>query len=378
MSNYPKMTLSGIAQTMQINLMREVPQTMMILGQSGVGKTQWFRFELPKLVADAKGVAVDKVAIILTQPSSRDATEFSGVAIPSKNDEGHLVTRFSLPNLIEQIEAEKAKGAEWVIVVLDELSGAADDVMKAVAPILDVKQKQLGEFPLPDKTLVVATGNRSKDKAGSRRLLAHLPTRMKTVELMFSRLDWIEWARNNQVNELIVGAAESNENFFADGTPTEDGPYSTPRGAVEAAEDLDMFMRSTSDWDGHLPTWMVDTLAMNLGIGAANMVAEHSRLVAHDVPDPLDILTSPETANVPDNTGMQLLAFNRALGSLTRFSDDAANNLFTYVTRMMPENMIVSGVELAKTAAQKGLTLNSAEAQQFMIKYSDLIGLVAK
>ena len=70
MSNYPKMTLSGIAQTMQINLMREVPQTMMILGQSGVGKTQWFRFELPKLVAEAKGVAIDKVAIILTQPSS--------------------------------------------------------------------------------------------------------------------------------------------------------------------------------------------------------------------------------------------------------------------------------------------------------------------
>ena len=54
MSTYPQMTLSGIAQTMQINLMREVPQTMMILGQSGVGKTQWFRFELPKLVADAK------------------------------------------------------------------------------------------------------------------------------------------------------------------------------------------------------------------------------------------------------------------------------------------------------------------------------------
>ena len=188
MSTYPQMTLSGIAQTMQINLMREVPQTMMILGQSGVGKTQWFRFELPKLVAKAKGVAIDKVAVILTQPSSRDATEFAGVGIPSKNDEGQLVTRFSLPNLIEQIEFEKASGAEYVIVVLDELSGAADDVMKAVAPILDVKQKQLGEFPLPDKTLVVATGNRSKDKAGSRRLLAHLPTRMKTVELMFGRL----------------------------------------------------------------------------------------------------------------------------------------------------------------------------------------------
>ena len=105
MSNYPKMTLSGIAQTMQINLMREVPQTMMILGQSGVGKTQWFRFVLPKLVAEAKGVAVDKVAVILTQPSSRDATEFAGVGIPSKNNEGQLVTRFSLPNLIERIES---------------------------------------------------------------------------------------------------------------------------------------------------------------------------------------------------------------------------------------------------------------------------------
>ena len=136
-----------------------------------------------------------------------------------------------------------------------------------------------------------------------------------------------------------------------------------------------MFMQSTSDWDGTLPPWMVDTLAMNLGIGAANMVAEYARLVAHDVPDPLDILTSPETANVPDNTGMQLLAFNRAMGSLTRFSDDAANNLFAYIMRMMPELQISAGATLAKTAAQKGLTLNSALAQQFMIKYKDLLGL---
>ena len=120
---------------------------------------------------------------------------------------------------------------------------------------------------------------------------------------------------------------------------------------------------------------MVDTLAMNLGKGAANMVAEYARLVAHDVPDPVDILASPETANVPDNTGMQLLAFNRALGSLTRFSDDAANNLFAYIMRMMPELQISAGATLAKTAAQKGLTLNSALAQQFMIKYKDLLGL---
>ena len=80
------------------------PASTVLLGAAGSGKTQWWLNSFPQIVAEARGLAIDEVGVVLTQPSIRDSQEYVGVGIPQREGD-ELVTRWSVPNLVSEIKA---------------------------------------------------------------------------------------------------------------------------------------------------------------------------------------------------------------------------------------------------------------------------------
>ena len=369
-----EMNFTQIAAYQAMNQQLHIPMAQIVLGPPGTAKTAWFKNTFPGIIAKARGIDESDIAVIVSRPAIRDAVEFVGVGIPQKDEDGNLVTRFSLPNLLEQINIA-LKTSKAVLVILDELSGADDDIQKALADSLDAETRTLAEHPLPENVIIVATGNRSKDKAGSRRLLSHVIGRVAITELISETSIWVDYSRKRDTNELVVSTAECHSDFF-EGVPVDGGQHNTWRQATNAANLIDIHAVNEPEWDGLISTELELFMAQMIGLRAAAMVASHARDIAYELPTPEQVYTNPETCKVPDQTGHQLLTVNRAIANMGAQNDsEAANQLFAFVLRCRPDLQITLGVKICQATTNAGLTLSHPGADKFIAINSDLLGL---
>ena len=374
MTNVLEMNFKQIESYQALNQQLPIPMVQVVLGAPGSGKTAHAKSVLPRIIATARGINESDVAVIVSRPSLRDSVEFTGVGIPQKDEDGQLVTRFSLPNLLEQINTA-LKTFKVALVILDELSSADDDIQKALADCLDPETRTLAEQPLPANVVFHATGNRSKDKAGSRRLLSHCINRVAVTELVSETSIWIDYSRKQGVNELIVSTAECHPDFF-EGVPIDGGSHNTWRQATNAANLIDVHAANQPAWDGLISSDLEMFMAQMVGKKAAAMVASHARDIAFELPTPEQVFTNPMTCKVPDQTGHQLLTVNRAIANLASQNDsEAANQLFVYIARCRPDLQITLAVKICKATTNAGLTLSHPSANQFIALNSDLLGL---
>ena len=193
-------------------------------------------------------------------------------------------------------------------------------------------------------------------------------------ELDFNFPDWKRWAVDHDVNPLVIDCAEMwlYDGFFADAVPAEDGAFCTPRSLVRASDHLNAFMDSTGYDGGPLPQYMDLLLESNIGRESARRLSQYIAQ-ADEVPTFRDIMDSPEGAKVPDNTGYQLLAGNRAIsGCLTAEQGEKA---LQYIVRLRPDLQVGLGCKLLHTSAKNNWTLTTALAGQFISKFTDLIPL---
>ena len=373
--NFEPSTWKQIEFNTRMNLATE-GQTMsqVILGPSGSGKSHWCKFTLPHIVADVKQCDVDDVAVVFSQPSVKDSQEYVGLGLPQKRDDGRIATRFSIPQLLEEIEAALDSGSKWVIVILDELAACNDDMQKTLAPMLDKGDRRLGDFQIPDNVIPVATGNRVKDRAGSKNLLQHLVNRCDLIELVIDHSEFIQHHKDNGGHPLVIACAEANTDWFEE-SPAEYRSFCTYRSATAVSDLLFAFEKLNPEWDGLITRELQTSISYKIGVKAASVLQVVSRDVLHDIPSAEDIMQFPDRANVPNNTGYQMFAVNRAIANLTERDSEAANNVFTYIARCRPDLQISLGVKLCKAATRKGLSLSSDIANSFMIKHHDLLSL---
>jgi len=347
-------------------------QPLGLIGAVGIAKTQWLKTRFVELYADHHGLSVDKVTLISERVANRDSAELAGVALPTKDASGNLFTQFTIPPLLTRINAELEAGAHRVIVLFDELLQAPADVQKVLADVLDPDERSIAGWPLPDQVDFVFTGNRTKDKSGATRMLSHLLNRCMVFELAFDINSWAGWARDNGVNPLLIDCAVSHTDFFDDSVPTEDGPFCTPRSLVNASRSLSAFMESDSFDGGFIPSYIEKLLSAKIGTRAASLVCEFVRL-ADKVPQGSDIINDPHGANVPDETGFQLLAGNRAIASC--YNAETGEAALEYIVRLRADIQVSLGTKLLYQSSQRGWALNSDTSVAFNAKYSDLLPL---
>ena len=110
---------------------------------------------------------------------------------------------------------------------LDELNACSLEVQKAFYSL--ILERRIGEYHLPDGSIVVGAGNRMQDNAITRQLPSALINRMVHVELRPSSRVWLEWAAENGIHPYVYDyLCARPDHLWSQPTKTEE-PFSSPR-----------------------------------------------------------------------------------------------------------------------------------------------------
>jgi hypothetical protein len=355
----------------------EPPVFCVLSGRAGQGKTYLMTHGLRQCWADANGVSIDDVGLLIYRCADREAAEFAGLMMPAKNPEtGELETVAIKPDLIRKLDALRAQGFKYIVLVLDEVLQASQDVQKTLSSVLDSSENTLGGHSLGEGIYAAGTGNRQADRSAARPALGMLRNRIANFEL--------EGYNANTVNQWITKYAEPKgllrpiidvaklhaaDGFFDD-LPPVDGSYCSFRSLTRASALISSYIKRTGDMK--IGKVMQELVASIIGTNAAKVLADHFDCTG-EVPTAAEILANAEMALLPSDTGYQLLAGTLALEIAT--DSVAADAAITYITRLRGDLQVQLGVRLLSKSEKLGFILISPVATQFIQRHPDLIAL---
>jgi MoxR-like ATPase len=189
-----------------------------IWGPPGIGKSA--------LVRDFAGdVGLPCVSLLGSQLAPEDI-----IGVPQIVDGK---SRFCPPTMIARDEP--------YCLFLDELNACSQEVQKAFYSL--ILDRRIGEYQLPKGSIVIGAGNRSEDMAITRPMSSALINRMAHVQLRASARDWLDWAGNAGVHELVISYISNRSDHLWSKPPKHEEPFSTPR----AWDMLSQAIKSFSD-----------------------------------------------------------------------------------------------------------------------------------
>ena len=150
-----------------------------IWGPPGIGKSSLVE-------AFAASVGMPCVSMLGSQLAPEDI-----IGVP-RIDDG--VSRFCPPAQIARTEP--------YCLFLDELNACSQEVQKAFYSLIN--ERRVGDYALPDGSIVIGAGNRAQDAAIVKPLSSALVNRMLHVQLRASVHDWLAWAGQASIHPLIV------------------------------------------------------------------------------------------------------------------------------------------------------------------------------
>lgn len=110
---------------------------------------------------------------------------------------------------------------------LDELNACSLEVQKAFYSL--ILERRIGEYHLPDGSIVIGAGNRMQDNAITRQLPSALINRMVHVELRPSSRVWLEWATENGIHPYVYDYLCARPDHLWSQPPKTEEPFSSPR-----------------------------------------------------------------------------------------------------------------------------------------------------
>lgn len=175
-----------------------------IWGQPGSGKSA--------LVAEfAESVGLECVSLLGSQLAPEDL-----IGVPQVADG---VSRFCPP-------AQVARSEPYCLF-LDELNACTHEVQKAFYSL--IHERRIGDYHLPDGSVVIGAGNRQQDSAIVKPMSSALLNRMLHVHLRVSSDDWLAWARSAALHPLVIEYVETRPDHLCAKPPKHEEPFSTPR-----------------------------------------------------------------------------------------------------------------------------------------------------
>ena len=128
-------------------------------------------------------------------------------------------SRFCPPTLIARDEP--------FCLFLDELNACSQEVQKAFYSLIN--DRRLGEFELPEGSIVIGAGNRAEDAAIVRPLSSALINRMAHVSMRADTGKWLSWAANHNIHPVILEYIKVRPDHLWSKPPKHEEPFSTPR-----------------------------------------------------------------------------------------------------------------------------------------------------
>ena len=110
---------------------------------------------------------------------------------------------------------------------LDELNACSQEVQKAFYSL--IHDRRIGEYNLPEGSIIVGAGNRAQDNAIVKPMSSALINRMFHVELVASHREWLKWAGENGIHPYVIEYIGLRPDHLWRQPPKTEEPFSTPR-----------------------------------------------------------------------------------------------------------------------------------------------------
>ncbi|SIH36762.1 ATPase [Mycobacteroides abscessus subsp. abscessus] len=192
------------AQLPEMLLNVAVVRPVFLWGAPGIGKSSLVR----KFAAELN---LDCVTMIGTQLAPEDL-----IGVP-QIEEGR--SRFCPPASIARTEP--------YCLFLDELNAASADVQKAFYSL--ILDRRIGEYELPEGSIVIGAGNRASDNALARPMASALANRLVHVHLRADAEDWLKWAAEADIHPWVLEYLVARPDHLWSPAPKVEASFSTPR-----------------------------------------------------------------------------------------------------------------------------------------------------
>ncbi|MEJ2150995.1 MAG: MoxR family ATPase [Chloroflexota bacterium] len=110
---------------------------------------------------------------------------------------------------------------------LDELNACSHEVQKAFYSL--IHERRIGDYYLPEGSIIIGAGNRAQDSAIVRPMSSALINRMIHVHLQASHRDWMEWAYGAGIHPLVIDYIRNRPDHLWMQPPKHEEPFSSPR-----------------------------------------------------------------------------------------------------------------------------------------------------
>lgn len=191
-------------QLMDVLLNVATVRPVFIWGAPGIGKSAIVR----QFAAD---VGLECVSLLGSQLAPEDI-----IGVPQIVEERSI---FCPPRIIAREEP--------YCLFLDELNACSPEVQKAFYSL--ILERRIGEYRLPEGSIVIGAGNRAQDNAITRPMSSALVNRMFHVELAANSRVWLEWAAQNGIHRFVYDYICSRPDHLWAQPPKTEEPSSTPR-----------------------------------------------------------------------------------------------------------------------------------------------------
>jgi len=132
------------------------------------------------------------------------------------------------------------------VLFLDELNASSHEIQKAFYSL--ILEKRIGEYRLPEGTVVIGAGNRAKDAAIVKPMPSALINRMVHVQLRADHREWLHWAINiGGIHPWVVEYIQLRPDHLWNEPPKHEEAFSTPRSWHMLSDALHSFGEDVSD-----------------------------------------------------------------------------------------------------------------------------------
>lgn len=205
-----------------------------------------------------------------------------------------------------------------VILNFDDASQMREDLQKVVANI--IQERELHGMKLLDTVMVLASGNRQSDRAGSGRILTHLGNRVTFVDFESHLDDWTAWALENGIRPEVVSFLRFRPNLLNDFDPNRK-TNPTQRSWSEGVSPILGVVSPDAEYE---------CIKGAVSEGAAAEFTGFLRIF-RKLPNPDTVLMNPDKADVPTDPAT---CYALAGALATRATEGNMERFVKYITRM--------------------------------------------
>lgn len=289
-------------------------RTPLFRGAPGIGKTSFVKSAYEKLrevYPEFKYVEINP-----TMP----ADEVGGIPDLIRKEGEPTTTDYALPAWFPRDPDSRG------ILCLDDMA-QGDKMMQTTLANL-IQAKNLRTHPLPKGWMIVGTGNRAEDNAGSNKLLTHLGDRLTMFTIEADPQAWIDdFAIPNGVDERVISFIKQYPDKLNQfDAKAEKCATSRTWAAVSSRM---AYIDSIKDTPNH-EKFATAILAGELGMGEACVFWAYCKIWGN-TPDTDNILANPTTASIDYEMDIK---YATAMSIAKRMDASNMANALTYMERL--------------------------------------------